>query len=123
MKQTRVIELLTREDVRAFCKAMLKAKELAPVSVTFTVALTIDRAVPTRQTTNGKMPDNPIDRLFAEIDPEPLPSAILSRDTLQAAVDAVPSRVTSPVPRRQQPKPVDSGERRRLRRRGGIVPR
>lgn len=49
MERTEVFELQTEEEVAEFCRQMMEAKELAPVSLRYTVALTVHRAVKVRQ--------------------------------------------------------------------------
>lgn len=43
MERTEVFELTTEQDVQAFCQFLLEGKELAPVSLRYTVALTVHR--------------------------------------------------------------------------------
>lgn len=45
MERTEIFSLETEPEVAEFCRFLLELKEVAPVSIRFTVAVTIKRAV------------------------------------------------------------------------------
>ena len=49
MERTEVFELTTEDEVREFCRLLLEGKDVAPVSLRYTVALTVRRDVRVRK--------------------------------------------------------------------------